>query len=106
MTRSRLSSLPTRMGTIEQRRALPPPKTVDTHYHTPEHRQWRAAVIRRADGHCQGPNCGRSGVRLFADHVIELRDGGAPFDVSNGQALCGACHTRKTVAVRANRMKA
>ena len=41
--------------------------------------------------------------RLFADHIKELRDGGAPFDPANGQCLCGAHHTHKTVQARANR---
>lgn len=42
--------------------------------------------------------------RLFADHIVELKDGGAPFDVANGQALCGAHHTLKTAAERQKRM--
>jgi hypothetical protein len=80
------------------------PKTADPHYLTPEHRAWRAAVIRRAGGLCQAPRCGRAGVRLFADHIRELQDGGAPLDVANGQALCGRCHAFKTVRERARRI--
>jgi len=85
--------------------AKPAPKVVDPHYHTPEHQRWSRAVIARAGGRCQGKGCGRSGVRLFADHIVELRDGGAPFDLANGQALCGACHARKTAAMRAERLR-
>ena len=84
-------------------------KGTDPHYLTAEHRAWRAAVIARAGGRCQDPACNapnRPGVRLFADHVVELRDGGAPYDLANGLARCGACHSRKTVAERARRMKA
>jgi 5-methylcytosine-specific restriction enzyme A len=87
----------------DTRTAKPPPKQRAAHYATAGHGEWRAEVIRRARGVCQGPRCGRSGVRLFADHVVELRDGGAPFDPQNGQALCGACHSRKTAAARAAR---
>ena len=36
--------------------------------------------------------------------VLFEEDGGAPFDVMNGRALCGSCHTRKTAAARARRM--
>lgn len=83
--------------------APPQPKQRDAHYATPEHIDWRKAVIARANGMCQGPGCARTGTRLFADHIVELQDGGAPFALSNGQALCGACHTRKTAQARAAR---
>ena len=102
---AKLTNLPPRLAPIDTRTSLPPAKQADAHYHSPEHRAWSAAVIRRAGGACQGPGCGRSGVRLFADHIRELRDGGAPFDLANGAALCGACHSRKTATVRAARMK-
>lgn len=101
------------MKTIGQRlngrgamRLAVPPKEADPHYRTPEHRAWAAAVIRRAGGMCQGPGCGRTGVRLFADHIQELRDNGAPLDLGNGQALCGACHGAKTARERARRLGA
>lgn len=82
------------------------PKEAEAHYATPEHRAWARQVIERAHGRCQGKACGRTGVRLFADHIVERRDGGASLDVRNGQALCGSCHTRKTTAERAKRMRA
>lgn len=83
------------------------PKVVAPIYQTPEYDRWRAAVIARAGGRCQDTRCEfphRRGLRLFADHVVELKDGGAPFDPKNGRALCGSCHTRKTAAARARRM--
>jgi len=58
-------------------------------------------VIARA-GHCC-ERCGRSGVRLFADHITELRDGGNPLELANGQALCGSCHTIKTMQAKFSR---
>ena len=42
-------------------------------------------------------NCGRYGNE--ADHVVPLQRGGAPYDLDNGQALCGGrsgCHAEKT----------
>jgi len=78
-----------------------PPKVADDWYATPEHREWSKAVIARAGGVCE--KCPRGG-RLFADHIIEIKDGGAPLDLANGQALCGSCHTRKTAAARRARL--
>lgn len=100
----------TRMRTIGQRltavssaRLRLPPKVADSHYLTAEHRAWAKAVTARAGGACQA--CGATGKRLYADHIQELRDGGAATDLANGQALCGACHTAITAKRRAERMK-
>ena len=81
-----------------------PPKVADSLYSTPEFKAWRDAVIRRAGNRCESPRCGRAGVRLFADHIHEVKDGGAKFDLANGMALCGACHSLKTARVRAERL--
>jgi 5-methylcytosine-specific restriction endonuclease McrA len=40
---------------------------------------------------------------MFADHIVERRDGGEPLDRWNVWLLCGRCHTRKTAAERARR---
>lgn len=102
---SRLSTLKPRVAVLNISRAAPPPKRVASIYQTPEYAAWRKLVIERAGGRCQGHGCGRTGTRLFADHRVELKDGGAPYDVANGQALCGSCHTRKTAAAKAARMR-
>lgn len=94
-----------RVSALDTSIAAPPPKQAAPIYSTPEYAAWRRAVIARAAGRCQRPGCGREGVRLFADHVVELQDGGDPFDVTNGQALCGSCHTAKTAAERAKRQR-
>lgn len=90
------------------------PKTVDAIYQTPEYRRWREAVIARAGRQCQetdtrtGKRCIKAEPRhrMFADHVIEIRDGGPPFDVTNGRCKCGAHHSRKTALARAARLRA
>jgi 5-methylcytosine-specific restriction enzyme A len=97
----KLSNLPPRIASPDLRRVQPAQKQADAHYQTPEHRAWRAEVIRRAGQSCQ--RCGKSGIRLFADHIQELRDGGSALDPANGAALCGGCHTRKTAQARARR---
>jgi 5-methylcytosine-specific restriction protein A len=87
------------------------PKTVDPLYLTPQYREWRAKVIARAGGRCQavehGQRCFKAEPRhrIFADHIREVSDGGAPFDLANGQCLCGSHHTRKTAGTRAKRLR-
>ena len=101
--KAKLSFVAPRLSTLDTRTAQPPPKVADPELLTPEHRRWRAEVIRRAGGMCQGKGCGRTGVRLFADHIVERQDGGARLDPANGQAMCQSCHGKKTVRERAKR---
>jgi 5-methylcytosine-specific restriction enzyme A len=103
----RLRTLRPKVASMDLRVATVPPKQVDPYYSTAEHREWREAVVRRAGGKCQSPDCDtpeRAGRRLFADHIKELRDGGAATELANGIALCGSCHSIKTAAVRRVRM--
>jgi nitrite reductase/ring-hydroxylating ferredoxin subunit len=81
----------------------PAEKRADPIYSTPEFKQWRTVVIRRAGNICQWPGCTRSERRMFADHIVEVKDGGALFDPANGQCLCGSHHSLKTVAERRKR---
>lgn len=62
-------------------------------YRTP---QWQAVrlLAKRRDG-WKCVQCGARG-RLEVDHILGLRDGGAPYDLTNLQTLCPACHSRKT----------
>lgn len=90
-----------RLGSVDLRSAKPPAKEADAELLTPMHRAFRAAVLKRAGYRCE--DCGRSGCRLYADHVIERADGGALHNPANGRALCGSCHTRKTAERRASR---
>lgn len=99
---------PARLKAKDSRHVKPAAKVAAPIYHTPEYRAWQAAVIRRSGGLCQDPlhDAGRPRrTRLVADHIRELRDGGAPFDIANGMARCWPCHTRKTLAERARRMQ-
>jgi 5-methylcytosine-specific restriction protein A len=74
------------------------------HYQSEPHRAWRAAVLRRDGYRCVKCGAGGEGVRLIADHIVELEDGGAALDVDNGQTLCAACSNRKTSAARRTRL--
>jgi 5-methylcytosine-specific restriction protein A len=109
-----MKSSPPRLTARDSRRLKPigvgrSDKRADPIYSSPEHRAWRDEVIRRSGGVCQDsahdPSRPRSGVRLYADHVRELKDGGAPFDPANGLARCASCHGKKTIGERVERMR-
>ena len=40
---------------------------------------------------------------ILGDHIVELKDGGAPLDAANVQLLCMACHQQKTAEVSRKR---
>lgn len=42
---------------------------------------------------------------MFADHIVERRDGGAELDLANGRCLCGSHHSRVTAAARVRRQR-
>jgi len=78
------------------------PKVADRELQTPEHREWRLIVCRRAGWRCEwidddGSRCGKSAAdgRMIADHIVERADGGALYDPSNGQCLCVQHNTIK-----------
>ena len=63
-----------------------------------DRRRWagvRRWVLDRAGWRCC--SCGRAG-RLEVDHIEPLKSGGDPWEESNLQALCRACHIAKTAA--------
>jgi 5-methylcytosine-specific restriction enzyme A len=110
MTPRRLGSLPPRIAQADTRRLQPmPANPVDPELNTANYKYWRAEVLRRAGYRCEavdnGLRCPRAAprARLYADHIVERRDGGALFDPANGQALCGSHHVAKTARARAGR---
>ncbi len=109
--RGTIATLAPRVAAFDQRAAPPPPKTADPIYSSPEWARLIATIIRRRGRRCEDPLCARGQMglapppRVFGDHIIELRDGGAPFDERNVMLRCGACHTRKTAAARAERTR-
>jgi 5-methylcytosine-specific restriction enzyme A len=99
-----LKMLQPRLKTFDTRRVKPPPKRAAAFYLSPEWRALMAAIIKARSRRCQ--ECGRTGCRVFGDHIVELKDGGAPLDPSNVMLRCGSCHSAKTARVRAERMRA
>ena len=104
----KLRTQPDRVKAIDTRRVPPPPKTADPFYNSPEWRSLMAEIIAERGRICEDPHCDgkthSTGMRVFGDHIIELRDGGAALDKRNVRLLCGAAHTRKTAAARASRL--
>lgn len=78
------------------------PKTADAFYLSPEWRSLMASIIAERGRRCE--DCGRTGTRIFGDHIIEIKDGGPPLDRRNIRCRCGSCHSRKTAEERAKRM--
>lgn len=90
---------------MDMRTAKPPPKVADPFYLSGE---WRAFVDRlkgerfgsARNARCEDPKCKhpeRRDAMVSGDHIIELKDGGAPLDPRNVLFRCGSCHTRKTL---------
>lgn len=107
-----------RVTASDRRRVKPPSvKVADPFYLTQEWRdfcqmlketRWPMLIIRQ--GHCcEDPHCKaqhRLGQRIFFDHLVELKDGGDPFDPDNVMGRCGSSHTTKTLRHRAARLGA
>jgi len=78
------------------------PKRADPFYLSAEWRQLMRETLAERGRRCE--DCGRTGCRVFGDHVRELKDGGAPLDKSNIRVRCSRCHGLKTAVERAKRM--
>ncbi len=74
----------------------------DPYYDTARHKAWRERVLRRAGYLCE--ECRRYGrtdanglpVRATTAHHVKHRDEypELQYDVTNGRALCAACHAK------------
>ncbi|MGJ8529827.1 HNH endonuclease signature motif containing protein [Maritalea sp.] len=79
-----------------------PPKIADGIYTSPRWRKFIAAIKRERGRFCQ--RCGGTN-RVIGDHIVEIKDGGAPFEQSNIELLCQPCHNRKTAIMKARRAR-
>jgi 5-methylcytosine-specific restriction protein A len=102
-----VATLPPRIALASQR-VRPPKKTADPVYWSPEWRNLMARIIAQRGRRCE--KCGTfsdengAPIRIFGDHIVELKDGGPLLDPSNVMLLCGSCHTAKSNRERAKRM--
>ncbi|MBY0422211.1 MAG: HNH endonuclease [Parvularculaceae bacterium] len=94
----KLTNIGARLVALRPR--LAPTKRADDLYASAEWRRLAAKLKAERGGACA--RCGSSD-RVVADHVREVKDGGAALDAANLQLLCHACHQSKTAAARTTR---
>lgn len=75
-------------------------------------KEWRALMAklikvrgRRCEDPKHDPSTPREGVRIFGDHIDEIRDGGPLLDPTNIMLRCAGCHARKTAKASADRVR-
>ena len=98
---SRLRTLPPRLSAQKPR--LSQEKRADPLYRQKEWAAFARDMKRLLGGLCVRCGCGE---RIVADHIREVKDGGAPFDPRNIQLLCHPCHAAKTASARRARLTA
>ena len=96
----RLKSLPDRIGSPPNR-IRPAPKVSLPFYKTPAWLGLMRSIKAERGNRCQ--DCGTRRGRIIGDHIIELKDGGAPLDRANIRLRCTACHNIKTAKAKAAR---
>lgn len=81
----------------------PQKRVYQHHFHQGKNIYWTnrwkkaRAVVLSEEPLCR--MCGRFGINTPAtvvDHIYEIKDGADPFERSNMQPLCRACHNKKT----------
>ncbi len=102
---ARLASPTKWIGGDGGRRLARPEKVADPFYATSEWRALSGAVKAARNWVCDdcGGDFATNRRALIGDHVIEIKDGGAPLDPHNVACRCTACHNRKTAREAARR---
>lgn len=107
-----LPALPSRVPSVDIRSAVPPVKETNPFYSSAAWLTLLAAIIKERGRVCEDPKHAFNRThrlknalpdasslgRIYGDHIIELRDGGAPLDKSNIMLRCAVCHGRKTAS--------
>lgn len=78
------------------------PKVSASIYRDPRWIELRKQRRRDPDYREALKRCGK-GERVILDHVVEIKDGGAPFDAANTQWLTFSEHQAKTAREKARR---
>ena len=97
---ARLARAPARLSAAP-RRLVAAPKAALPFYKSPEWTALRASIIEERGKRCE--ECGRAGY-VIADHVIEIKDGGAKLDRNNIRLLCPRDHGAKTQRAKRARL--
>jgi 5-methylcytosine-specific restriction endonuclease McrA len=97
-----LKILKPRLKTVDIGTARPEPKAYWPVYYS---KAWRRLVAQlKLERGEYRQACGRHATYLEADHIIELKDGGAALDPANVHLLCRPRHARKTNQARDERL--
>lgn len=75
-------------------------KDVVTIYSTPRWKRIRKMALVRDNALCQ--HCKERNAEVV-DHIVEIKDGGDPYDLSNLESLCNRCHAIKTAQAKSER---
>lgn len=98
---TKLRNFNTRLKLFETKKLKVPEKVAESFYSTPEWKEARNAALKRDRGCCVV--CGKGHGRMFVDHIVERKDGGSDFDLTNLQTLCPPHHQEKTLEERRKR---
>ena len=88
-------------------RRSPAARERESFYRSKRWKRVRQKVIERDRYQCQEPSCRRLAPSrdLHADHIVEIADGGKPYDMDNLRTLCRGCHTSKSLRERHQRKR-
>jgi len=100
---TRIKTIRVGLKPIDTRTVQPMKKKPDPFYVSAAWRKLMEELYAERGRTCE--QCGRTSTRLFGDHIVELRDGGAPLDKSNVKIMCGSCHQKKSAIKRGERMR-
>jgi 5-methylcytosine-specific restriction protein A len=97
--------MPSEMEHGNSGRARPKPTLV--FYGSAEWKSLIREIIARRGRQCEDPACKTPnrarGKRVYGDHIVELKDGGAPLEEANIMLRCASCHSTKTHALARHR---
>jgi 5-methylcytosine-specific restriction protein A len=106
MKSPKLRNFNTRLKLFETKKLKPPEKKADSFYSSPEWRSLMKQILKERTRRCQDPDCTTPRNvwgKIYGDHIVELKDGGAPLDPNNILLRCAPCHARKTLEERRKR---
>jgi 5-methylcytosine-specific restriction endonuclease McrA len=98
-----LKAIPSKVKPARQTRSAPLPSEGGvgrSFYQTKEWADFRSAIVKERGRRCE--KCGAIGP-VVADHIQEVRDGGALYERRNIMLMCLPCHNSKTAESRVER---
>lgn len=101
-----LRNFETRLKPFDTKKVKATPKVADSFYSSAEWKNLMQEIFRERSRRCEDPECvtpRNVWGKLYGDHIVELKDGGAPLDKANVMIRCGPCHARKTLDERRKR---